>query len=192
MKANPLTLIHAISFAAEVHAGQTRRDGVDPYIVHPIRVAEAAADADLGEPSIVAAVLHDVLEDGKPSDRRRNEAFIQMSWPDAYPIVVALTKDSMISKDDYYKGILNNSAALHLKLLDRADNLNDMYRMLRATPRIDTNKGTLRWAQSYLKKTHDEIQRLLRPTAASRFVIDSYDTALARIENLIGGADLHV
>jgi hypothetical protein len=52
----------AYEFAARCHEGQVRRSG-DPYITHPVAVAEIAIDADLGSDIVCAALLHDVIED---------------------------------------------------------------------------------------------------------------------------------
>ena len=52
----------AFEFAAKAHEGQTRRSG-EPYITHPLAVAEIVASLELDEESIAAALLHDVLED---------------------------------------------------------------------------------------------------------------------------------
>ncbi|MFO7286562.1 MAG: bifunctional (p)ppGpp synthetase/guanosine-3',5'-bis(diphosphate) 3'-pyrophosphohydrolase [Gammaproteobacteria bacterium] len=55
-------IVEAYDFAAKAHAGQHRRSG-EPYISHPIRVAEIIAGLYLDAGSIKAALLHDVLED---------------------------------------------------------------------------------------------------------------------------------
>ena len=53
----------AFEFANEAHKGVRRRSG-EPYILHPIAVAKiVASDIGLGYKSIVAALLHDVVED---------------------------------------------------------------------------------------------------------------------------------
>jgi len=52
----------AVSFAIEAHGDQLRASG-EPYIVHPIEVAISLLDLGLDEESIIAAVLHDVIED---------------------------------------------------------------------------------------------------------------------------------
>ena len=53
----------AFDFANEAHKGVRRRSG-DPYILHPIAVAKIVVSTiGLGYKSIVAALLHDVIED---------------------------------------------------------------------------------------------------------------------------------
>ncbi len=52
----------AYDVAAHAHEGQTRRTG-DPYIVHPLAVAQILATFGLDTATIVAALLHDVVED---------------------------------------------------------------------------------------------------------------------------------
>ncbi len=52
----------AYHMAAKAHAGQNRFSG-DPYISHPLAVAQILADMHMDHQSIVTALLHDVLED---------------------------------------------------------------------------------------------------------------------------------
>lgn len=52
----------AVVFASESHGNQTRLTG-DPYIIHSIGVASVLADMELDTDTLVAALLHDVLED---------------------------------------------------------------------------------------------------------------------------------
>jgi RelA/SpoT family (p)ppGpp synthetase len=52
----------AFEFGARAHAGQTRKSG-EPYISHPIAVAHILADLRMDESTLVAAILHDVIED---------------------------------------------------------------------------------------------------------------------------------
>lgn len=59
-------LERAIYFATTKHAGQTRRNKVMPYIVHPIEVMKTLYDWGVREVELLcAAVLHDTLEDTK-------------------------------------------------------------------------------------------------------------------------------
>ena len=48
--------------AINAHEGQLRRTG-EPYVTHPIAVADITADLGMDEPTIAAALLHDAVED---------------------------------------------------------------------------------------------------------------------------------
>ncbi|HRH80253.1 MAG TPA: bifunctional (p)ppGpp synthetase/guanosine-3',5'-bis(diphosphate) 3'-pyrophosphohydrolase [Thiobacillaceae bacterium] len=52
----------AYAFSAQAHAGQFRKDG-EPYITHPLAVAEILADWRMDVQTLAAALLHDVVED---------------------------------------------------------------------------------------------------------------------------------
>ncbi|MBC7983093.1 MAG: bifunctional (p)ppGpp synthetase/guanosine-3',5'-bis(diphosphate) 3'-pyrophosphohydrolase [Candidatus Obscuribacterales bacterium] len=52
----------AYEFGAAAHEGQKRRSG-EPYIAHPVAVAHILADLHLDAQTLVAAILHDVIED---------------------------------------------------------------------------------------------------------------------------------
>ncbi|MCY0877779.1 MAG: bifunctional (p)ppGpp synthetase/guanosine-3',5'-bis(diphosphate) 3'-pyrophosphohydrolase [Firmicutes bacterium] len=55
-------ILQALHFAEEAHRGQSRASG-DPYVAHPLAVATILADLKMDAPTIVAALLHDVVED---------------------------------------------------------------------------------------------------------------------------------
>ncbi len=52
----------AIHFAVSAHQGQSRASG-DPYVAHPLAVASILAELKMDAPTIIAALLHDVVED---------------------------------------------------------------------------------------------------------------------------------
>jgi GTP diphosphokinase / guanosine-3',5'-bis(diphosphate) 3'-diphosphatase len=63
LKPDEVTLIkQAFHFADAAHLGQYRHSG-EPYITHPVAVAELCATWRLDAPSIMAALMHDVIED---------------------------------------------------------------------------------------------------------------------------------
>ncbi len=63
LKPEEITLIKkAFQFSDTAHLGQYRHSG-EPYITHPVAVAELCATWRLDAPSIMAALLHDVIED---------------------------------------------------------------------------------------------------------------------------------
>jgi GTP pyrophosphokinase len=55
-------LVAAFRFSAECHKDQTRQSG-EPYITHPLAVADILSDLHLDSQALAAAFLHDVMED---------------------------------------------------------------------------------------------------------------------------------
>ncbi len=64
----------AVAFAAQAHGGQCRASG-EPYIIHPLEVAIILLDLRLDYETIIAAILHDVIEDTQVSREELSEAF---------------------------------------------------------------------------------------------------------------------
>ncbi|MCW2817365.1 MAG: bifunctional (p)ppGpp synthetase/guanosine-3,5-bis(diphosphate) 3-pyrophosphohydrolase, partial [Marmoricola sp.] len=61
-KADLVLLERAYDTAEKFHRGQMRKSG-DPYITHPLAVTTILADIGMTEPTLVAALLHDTVED---------------------------------------------------------------------------------------------------------------------------------
>ena len=55
-------VLEAYEFGATFHEGQTRKSG-EPYITHPVAVAQELAEMHLDSEAVCAAILHDVVED---------------------------------------------------------------------------------------------------------------------------------
>jgi len=64
----------AYVFAAQAHQGQVRRSG-EPYLSHPLEVAEMLADMKMDKTTIAASLLHDVLEDTNITPGELRKAF---------------------------------------------------------------------------------------------------------------------
>lgn len=64
----------AYLFSAEAHEGQTRKSG-EPYIYHPVAVARILADMRMDYKCLMAAVLHDVIEDTEAGKETIAEVF---------------------------------------------------------------------------------------------------------------------
>ncbi len=71
---NPTLILEAYEFAKEAHKNQKRVSG-EPYIVHPMSVAKTLIDLGLDQPTIAAALLHDVVEDTPVSFKQIREKF---------------------------------------------------------------------------------------------------------------------
>lgn len=110
----------AISIAKQAHAGQWRRDGITPYIMHPRAVAERLK----GEPDVVIATawLHDVLEDSMFSAALLHEACIPNSVIES---VIRLTRDGGTIYHHYLEVVRKDPIALKVKIADILCNLAD-------------------------------------------------------------------
>ena len=64
----------AYEFAEKAHRGQLRKSG-EPYIIHPVAVAQIIAELRLDSESIAAALLHDVIEDTPATHEEVAEKF---------------------------------------------------------------------------------------------------------------------
>jgi GTP pyrophosphokinase len=67
-------VLEAYEFGADAHEGQTRKSG-EPYITHPVAVAQELAEMHLDWEAICAAILHDVVEDTEASLEEITEKF---------------------------------------------------------------------------------------------------------------------
>src|ERR1700683_95417 len=67
-------LRRAYVFSAYEHRGQTRRSG-EPYLVHPLEVADILADLRLYAVTVAAGLLHDIVEDTPNSIDKVRELF---------------------------------------------------------------------------------------------------------------------
>lgn len=124
----------AFELAREAHAEQKRKSG-EPYIIHPIAVATIVAiELKLGANPVIAAFLHDVVED---TDYTMDD-IRQRFGDDVAFLVSVVTKKSTgnyeISKQvDNYKQMLNSIhydiRALLVKLADRMHNMRTLNSM---------------------------------------------------------------
>ncbi|MEJ2255886.1 MAG: bifunctional (p)ppGpp synthetase/guanosine-3',5'-bis(diphosphate) 3'-pyrophosphohydrolase [Woeseiaceae bacterium] len=67
-------IVEAYEFGSKAHEGQTRKSG-EPYITHPVAVAQELAEMHLDWEAICAAILHDAVEDTEASLEEITEKF---------------------------------------------------------------------------------------------------------------------
>lgn len=114
----------AIAFMKEKHKGQFRRDGVTPYEVHPLRVAEKAEKMAGGVDFSVyrLGLFHDLLENRNTT----LEELRVMGLSDfELEVIALLTKDEYDDYGDYIKAIGKYYCARYVKIADILDNLGD-------------------------------------------------------------------
>jgi GTP diphosphokinase / guanosine-3',5'-bis(diphosphate) 3'-diphosphatase len=155
----------ALVFASRAHAGQHRKDGRTPYINHPIEVMNLVVQhcTNPDEDVLVAALLHDVVEDTLITDAEIRTAF----GARVARLVAELTDDKSLSKDERKRLQLSE---VHLlsndgKLLRLCDKICNVYDIIYAPPG-DWDAGRrldyLIWAKAVVEKirgTHEELER---------------------------------
>ncbi|MFI4939937.1 MAG: RelA/SpoT family protein [Burkholderiales bacterium] len=126
----------AYRFSDEMHLGQMRKSG-EPYISHPIAVAEICAEWKLDAQAIMAALLHDVMED---QDVKKVELIERFGAPVA-TLVDGLSKLEKIEfqsqiemqAENFRKMLLAMARDVRVILVKLADRLHNM-RTLEAMP----------------------------------------------------------
>ena len=119
----------AYRFSDEMHLGQVRKSG-EPYISHPIAVAEICAEWKLDAQAIMAALLHDVMED---QDVRKDELIERFGAPVA-ALVDGLSKLDKIEfqnqieqqAENFRKMLLAMARDVRVILVKLADRLHNM------------------------------------------------------------------
>ena len=119
----------AYEMGAAAHAGQTRKSG-EPYITHPLAVAGLLADMKLDGEAVIAALLHDTLEDTSLS-RDEIEASFGAEVAELVEGVTKLDKVQFRSRQEaqaesFRKMMLAMSRDLRVILIKLADRLHNM------------------------------------------------------------------
>jgi len=133
-------LRNVYDFAFEAHREQRRKTTGEPFIIHPVSVALIVAnEIGLGVMSVVAALLHDVVEDTKYSLETITERF----GGDVADIVAGLTKitnvynaKSNVQAETFKKMLLSiphDPRVVFIKLADRLHNMRTMEGMPQGT-----------------------------------------------------------
>src|SRR4051812_9883804 len=122
-------LRRAYVFSAHEHPGQIRHSG-EPYLIHPLAVADFMADMKLDVVAIAAGLLHDVVEDTLTSIERIRELF----GPEVAHVVEGVTKISAIrfasseerQAENFRKMLLAMVDDIRVILVKLADRLHNM------------------------------------------------------------------
>ncbi len=134
----------AYEYAREHHGAQLRRDGT-PYITHPLQVAQIVAEMRLDSESIIAALLHDCIED---TDSTYEDIAKRFS-PTVADIVDGVTKLTRMTYSSMEEEQMENlrkmlfamSKDIRVILIKIADRLHNMRTMEYQTPEKQKKKA---------------------------------------------------
>jgi len=136
---NPETLSKAYDFAVQVHKDQKRQSG-DPYVIHPVAVANILTDLKLDSATIATGLLHDTIEDTYATYNTIEEQF----GKEVADLVDGVTKISVFENqatynskaENFRKLILATSKDIRVLLVKLADRLHNM-RTLNAIDKLE-------------------------------------------------------
>jgi GTP diphosphokinase / guanosine-3',5'-bis(diphosphate) 3'-diphosphatase len=152
--------LNALSFAAERHSQQRRKDSLaSPYINHPIQVAEMLwrVGGVRQIHTLVAALLHDTVEDTGTLPEEIRARFGQ----EVLALVLEVTDDKRLPKAErkrlqVFNAPRKSRAARQIKLADKISNVRD----ITLTPPAD---WTLQRMREYLDWTEQVVNALRGP-----------------------------
>ncbi len=137
-------LFNAFTFADNAHSGQLRKDG-SPYITHPLAVAEIVAELELDTDSIIAALLHDCIEDTGVTHEEIAKLF-GATVADLVEGVTKLTRVQYTSKEEEQmenlrKMLMAMAKDIRVILIKICDRLHNMRTMEYQSPRKQKEKA---------------------------------------------------
>ena len=126
---NPETLSKAYNFAVKAHADQKRHSG-DPYVIHPVAVADILTELKLDSATIATGLLHDTIEDTHATYNTIEREF----GTEVADLVDGVTKISVLENqantstkaENFRKLILATSKDIRVLLVKLADRLHNM------------------------------------------------------------------
>ena len=126
---NPEALTKAYIFALNAHKNQ-KRDSGDPYLIHPVAVADILSDLKLDSATITTGLLHDTIEDTKITYKKVESEF----GKEVADLVDGVTKISELEgkiiqnskAENIRKLILATSKDIRVLLVKLADRLHNM------------------------------------------------------------------
>ncbi|WP_459190627.1 HD domain-containing protein [Ralstonia pseudosolanacearum] len=160
-------LVAAISFAAEKHRNQRRKDHeASPYINHPIALANVLAN-EAGvedERVLMAAVLHDTIEDTETTEQE----LLRLFGKDVTDIVMEVTDDKSLPKTERKRLQVEHAAHISrraklVKLADKVCNLRDIAQSPPADWPLERKQEYFDWAKAVvdgLRGVHPGLEAL--------------------------------
>ncbi len=149
-----LQFIRALSFAADKHRFQRRKDTEEtPYINHPIHVALTLAEIgnEFDDDLLIAAILHDTIEDTQTSSKEIENIFGKK----VLSLVQEVTDDKNLPKEERKRlqvaqASKKSELAKKLKLADKICNITDIIHHPPANWTMERKLNYLSWVEEIM------------------------------------------
>ena len=160
-------IIKALAFAADKHRNQRRKDAdSSPYINHPIALAEVLAN-EAGvedERVLVAAILHDTIEDTETTEQE----LIRLFGKEVADIVLEVTDDKSLPIAERKRLQIEHAPSLSrrarlIKLSDKVCNLRDVASSPPKDWPLERKREYFDWAKAVVdgvRGVHPELERI--------------------------------
>lgn len=147
-------LLSALAFAAHKHRDQRRKDAAaSPYINHPIALANVLANEGGidDERVLIAAILHDTIEDTETTEQELVREFGQ----EVASIVMEVTDDKSLTKAERKQKQIDHAATISrraklVKLADKICNLRDVASSPPSTWSLQRRQEYFDWAKAVI------------------------------------------
>ncbi|MDP2812407.1 MAG: HD domain-containing protein [bacterium] len=172
----------AYRFMLKAHGQQKRKTDNSPYVIHPLMVAKKLAQLDFPDTVIVAAMVHDILEDTDVTE----QTLRQELGDEVVDIILPLSEDKSLEweerKERYIEDVKN--ASIESKAVAIADKIHNLESLLATYKDLGPNIWT-KFNRGKEQKMHfeEEMLKVFKNTWQNPMIAE-YEKLLEQVKKL--------
>jgi guanosine-3',5'-bis(diphosphate) 3'-pyrophosphohydrolase len=165
-----------IEFMKKSHGGQKRKFSPELYFNHPIRVSNIVKTVSNKEEVVIAALLHDLLEDTKVTEQELREKYGNKITDLVKELTIDEKEKKQLGLINYHFKIMGDSKkmsddALIIRLADRLDNISDLKKI----------ENESKEAENFAKSFRAATLRIINYVEVKRKLLDSHKKLIEEI-----------